>query len=129
MFPAHAPGCTDVIKPSEVTPTSTLRLAELCVEAGFPQGVVNVVTGFGRPTGGALSGHEGVAKIVFTGSTSAGKAMLDAAASRLGGVTLELPTGEILALTVRTISVFNLSILFLAGIVRPDEGTVEYAGE
>ncbi|MFF7645265.1 aldehyde dehydrogenase family protein [Streptomyces canus] len=90
LFPALAAGCTLVIKPSEVTPTSTLRLAELCVEAGFPKGVVNVVTGFGRPTGAALAGHPGVDKIAFTGSTAAGKAMLSAAAPRIGRVTLEL---------------------------------------
>ncbi|MCP2317682.1 aldehyde dehydrogenase (NAD+) [Nocardia amikacinitolerans] len=90
LFPALAAGCTIVIKPSEVTPTSTLRLAELCVEAGFPAGVVNVVTGFGQPTGAALAGHPGVDKIAFTGSTAAGKAMLAAAGPRIGRVTLEL---------------------------------------
>jgi aldehyde dehydrogenase (NAD+) len=90
LFAALAAGCTMVIKPSEVTPTSTLRLAELCVEAGFPAGVVNVVTGFGQPTGAALAGHPGVDKIGFTGSTAAGKAMLAAAGPRIGRVTLEL---------------------------------------
>ncbi|MEU2257784.1 aldehyde dehydrogenase [Nocardia xishanensis] len=90
LLPALAAGCTVVIKPSEVTPTSTLRLAELCVEAGFPAGVVNVVTGFGQPTGAALAGHPDVDKIAFTGSTAAGKAMLDAARPRVGRVTLEL---------------------------------------
>ncbi len=90
LFPALAAGCTLVIKPSEVTPTSTLRLAELCRQAGFPEGVVNVVTGFGQPTGAALAGHPGVDKIAFTGSTGAGKAMLSAAAPRIGRVTLEL---------------------------------------
>jgi acyl-CoA reductase-like NAD-dependent aldehyde dehydrogenase/enoyl-CoA hydratase/carnithine racemase len=90
LFPALAAGCTIVIKPSEVTPTSTLRLAELCVEAGYPPGVVNVVTGFGQPTGAALAGHPGVDKIAFTGSTAAGKAMLAAAAPRIARVTLEL---------------------------------------
>ncbi|OUS88580.1 aldehyde dehydrogenase [Rhodococcus sp. NCIMB 12038] len=90
LFPALAAGCTVVIKPSEVTPTSTLRLAELCLEAGFPPGVVNVVTGFGQPTGAALTAHAGVDKIAFTGSTAAGKAMLAAAGPRIGRVTLEL---------------------------------------
>ena len=90
LFPALAAGCTVVIKPSEVTPTSTLRLAELCMEAGFPAGVVNVVTGFGQPTGAALAGHPDVDKIAFTGSTGAGKAMLAAAQPRIGRVTLEL---------------------------------------
>ncbi|WP_037144749.1 aldehyde dehydrogenase [Rhodococcoides fascians] len=90
LFPALAAGCTIVIKPSEITPTSTLRLAELCSEAGFPAGVVNVVTGFGLPTGAALAGHTDVDKIAFTGSTAAGKAMLAAAAPRIARVTLEL---------------------------------------
>lgn len=90
LFPALAAGCTVVIKPSEVTPTSTLRLAELCMEAGFPKGVVNVVTGFGQPTGAALVNHPGIDKIAFTGSTAGGKAMLDAASSRIGRTTLEL---------------------------------------
>lgn len=90
LFPALAAGCTIVVKPSEVTPTSTLRLAELCEEAGFPPGVVNVVTGFGQPTGAALAAHPQVDKIGFTGSTAAGKAMLSAAGPRIGRVTLEL---------------------------------------
>jgi acyl-CoA reductase-like NAD-dependent aldehyde dehydrogenase len=90
LFPALAAGCTIVIKPSEVTPTSTLRLAELCQQAGFPKGVVNVVTGFGQPTGAALANHVGVDKIAFTGSTNGGKAMLAAAAPRIGRATLEL---------------------------------------
>ncbi|CAG2154162.1 aldehyde dehydrogenase [Cupriavidus numazuensis] len=90
LFPALAAGCTIVIKPSEVTPTSTLRLAELCQQAGFPKGVVNVVTGFGLPTGAALANHVGVDKIAFTGSTNGGKAMLAAAAPRIGRATLEL---------------------------------------
>ena len=90
LFPALASGCTIVIKPSEVTPTSTLRLAALCEEAGYPAGVVNVVTGFGQPTGAALASHPDVDKIGFTGSTAAGKAMLSAAGPRIGRVTLEL---------------------------------------
>jgi aldehyde dehydrogenase (NAD+) len=79
-----------VIKPSEVTPTSTLRLAELCMQAGFPAGVVNVVTGYGQTAGAALVAHPGVDKIAFTGSTQGGRAMLKAAADRIGRVTLEL---------------------------------------
>ncbi|MDM0072737.1 aldehyde dehydrogenase, partial [Variovorax sp. J31P207] len=90
LFPALAAGCTIVIKPSEVTPTSTLRLAELCQEAGFPKGVVNVVTGFGQPSGAALANHAGVDKIAFTGSTNGGKAMLAATTPRIGRATLEL---------------------------------------
>jgi acyl-CoA reductase-like NAD-dependent aldehyde dehydrogenase len=90
LFPALAVGCTLVVKPSEVTPTSTLRLAELCQEAGYPDGVVNVVTGFGTPTGAALVEHPGVDKIAFTGSTQVGRRMALAAAERIGRVSLEL---------------------------------------
>ncbi len=90
LFPALAAGNTVVVKPSEVTPTSTLRFAELIVEAGFPRGVVNVVTGFAQPTGAALVGHPGVDKVAFTGSTAAGKAIARAAAERCARVSLEL---------------------------------------
>lgn len=90
LFPALASGNTVVIKPSEVTPTSTLALAELVVEAGFPPGVVNVVTGYGNPTGKALAEHRGVDKIAFTGSTTTGRAIAHAAAERNARVSLEL---------------------------------------
>jgi aldehyde dehydrogenase (NAD+) len=90
LFPALAAGNTVVAKPSEVTPTSTLQLAELVVEAGFPPGVVNVVTGLGDPTGMALVSHPGVDKIAFTGSTATGRAIAHAAAERNARVSLEL---------------------------------------
>lgn len=90
LFPALAAGNTVVIKPSEVTPLSTLRLAELCMGAGFPSGVVNVVTGFGSTTGSALVNHPLVDKIAFTGSTATGQAIAKAAASRNARVSLEL---------------------------------------
>lgn len=90
LFPALAAGNTVVVKPSEVTPTSTLQLAELVVEAGFPPGVVNVVTGSGDPTGAALVGHAGVDKIAFTGSTATGRTIAHAAAERNARVSLEL---------------------------------------
>lgn len=90
LFPALAAGNTVVVKPSEVTPTSTLLLAELVMEAGFPRGVVNVVTGYGDPTGSALIQHRGVDKIAFTGSTAAGRAVAHAAAERCARVSLEL---------------------------------------
>jgi aldehyde dehydrogenase (NAD+) len=90
LFPALAAGCTVVVKPSEITPTSTLMLAELIVEAGFPPGVVNVVTGPGDPTGMALVAHPGVDKIAFTGSNRAGKAIARTAAERCARVSLEL---------------------------------------
>jgi acyl-CoA reductase-like NAD-dependent aldehyde dehydrogenase len=90
LLPALGAGCTVVIKPSEVTPTSTLRLAQLCLQAGFPPGVVNVVTGFGQPTAEYLVGHPGVDKIGFTGSTRTGQAVMRAAADGLKRLTLEL---------------------------------------
>ena len=89
LLPALGAGCTVVVKPSEVTPTSTLRLAQLCLEAGFPPGVVNVVTGFG-PTAEYLVGHPGIDKIGFTGSTRTGQAIMRTAADGLKRVTLEL---------------------------------------
>jgi aldehyde dehydrogenase (NAD+) len=89
LLPALAAGCTVVIKPSEVTPVSTIRLAELCLEAGFPPGVVNVVTGH-RGTGGALVAHPDVDLIAFTGSPLGGKAIMREAAERVARVTLEL---------------------------------------
>src|SRR5262245_13825739 len=69
LFPALAAGNTVVVKPSEITPTSTLALGQLVLEAGFPPGVVNIVTGPGA-TGAALVGHAGVDKVAFTGSTA-----------------------------------------------------------
>jgi len=90
LLPALGAGCTLVIKPSEVTPTSTLRLAQLCLEAGFPPGVVNVVTGFGQPTAEYLVSHPGIDKIAFTGSTRTGQAVMRAAAGGLKRLTLEL---------------------------------------
>jgi aldehyde dehydrogenase (NAD+) len=89
LFPALAAGNTIVIKPSEVTPTSTLLLAELVREAGIPDGVVNVVTG-GAKAGAALVAHPGVMKIAFTGSTATGQAIASEAAKRSVRVTLEL---------------------------------------
>jgi acyl-CoA reductase-like NAD-dependent aldehyde dehydrogenase len=89
LCPALAAGNTIVVKPSEVTPVSTLVLAELFEKAGFPPGVVNVVTGDAR-AGAALVNHAGVDKIAFTGSTAAGKSVAKAAAERLARVSLEL---------------------------------------
>lgn len=89
LFPALAAGNTVVIKPSEVTPSSTLLLAELLREAEIPDGVVNVVTG-GTRTGAALVAHPGVGKIAFTGSTATGQAIATEAARRSVRVTLEM---------------------------------------
>jgi phenylacetaldehyde dehydrogenase len=90
LGPALACGCTVVLKPAEQTPLSALRLAELVTEAGFPPGVVNVVTGFGETAGAALAAHPGVDKVAFTGSTEVGKLIVQAAAGNLKKVSLEL---------------------------------------
>lgn len=91
LAPAIAAGCTVVLKPAEQTPLSSLRLAELCAEAGFPPGVVNVLTGYGHITGAALAAHPDVDKITFTGSTAIGRAIAKAAAdSNFKRVTLEM---------------------------------------
>jgi acyl-CoA reductase-like NAD-dependent aldehyde dehydrogenase len=90
LAPALAAGCTVVVKPSEHAPVSTLELAALVLEAGFPPGVVNVVTGSSRETGATLAAHPGVDKVAFTGSTATGRAVAHAAAEQLHPVTLEL---------------------------------------
>jgi phenylacetaldehyde dehydrogenase len=90
MAPALAAGCTVVLKPAEQTPLSALRLAELVLEAGFPEGVINIVTGFGDPAGAAITAHEMVDKVSFTGSTEVGKIIARAATGNLKRVTLEL---------------------------------------
>lgn len=89
--PAIACGNTVVIKTAEVTPLSALVAAELVVQAGFPPGVINIITGYGNIAGSALSRHMGVDKVAFTGSTAVGRQILkDAASSNLKKVTLEL---------------------------------------
>ena len=90
LGPALATGCTVVLKPAEQTPLSALRLGELMLEAGLPDGVVNIVTGFGETAGAALAAHPGVDKIAFTGSTEVGKLIATAAAGNLKKVSLEL---------------------------------------
>jgi len=90
LAPALAMGCTVVLKPAEQTPLSVLRLGELIMEAGFPKGVVNIVTGYGETAGAALSAHPGVDKVAFTGSTEVGKLIVRAAADDLKKVSLEL---------------------------------------
>src|SRR5207344_1554934 len=82
-------GCTVVLKPAEQTPLSALRLGELLQEAGLPDGVVNIVTGFGD-AGAALSAHDHVDKVAFTGSTEVGKLIVQASAGNLKKVSLEL---------------------------------------
>jgi len=90
LGPALAAGCTIVLKPAEQTPLSALRLGELICEAGFPDGVVNIVPGYGETAGAALAAHPDVDKVAFTGSTEVGKLILGAAASNLKKVSLEL---------------------------------------
>ena len=90
LGPALATGCTVVLKPAEQTPLSALFLAELIAEAGIPDGVVNVVPGYGETAGAALAAHPDVDKVAFTGSTEVGKLILQAAAGNLKKVSLEL---------------------------------------
>src|SRR5262247_3322845 len=90
LGPALAAGCTIVLKLAEETPLSGLRLAELCQEAGLPNGVLNVLTGFGEACGAPLAAHPQVDKVAFTGSTEVGKLIVKAASNDLKKVTLEL---------------------------------------
>lgn len=85
-----AAGCTFVIKPSEHAPGSTLALARLIHEAGFPAGTVNVVSALSRDVAAHLAGHRGIDKVAFTGSTATGRAVARAAAENVNKVTLEL---------------------------------------
>ncbi len=89
LGPALVTGNSIVLKPAEQTPLSALRLGELLSEAGVPDGVVNIVSGFGE-AGAALAAHDGVDKVAFTGSTEVGKLIVQAAAGNLKKVTLEL---------------------------------------
>ena len=90
LAPTLASGCTTVVKPSEYTPLTTLKLAQLFVDAGLPPGVFNVVTGLGPTTGKALSEHPGLAKWVLTGGTEAGHLTGAAAGRNFAHQTLEL---------------------------------------
>jgi phenylacetaldehyde dehydrogenase len=90
LAPALAAGCTMVLKPAEDTSLSALLLARLAAEAGFPNGVINVVTGYGREAGEALVKHPAIAKISFTGSTATGRRIGAIAGEQLKKVTLEL---------------------------------------
>ena len=90
LGPALAAGCTIVLKPDEKTPLSALLLGKLIEEAGFPEGVINIVPGVGEEAGAALAAHPDVDKIAFTGSTEVGKKIVEASAGNLKKVTLEL---------------------------------------
>jgi acyl-CoA reductase-like NAD-dependent aldehyde dehydrogenase len=90
LAPALACGNTVVLKPAEQTPLTALRLGELIMEAGIPDGVVNVITGFGPGAGSSIAEHPDVDKVAFTGSTEVGKLILRASAGNLKRVSLEL---------------------------------------
>lgn len=90
LAPALAAGNTVVLKPAEQTPVTAMELGQLILEAGFPEGVVNIVPGFGATAGAALAGHPGIDKVAFTGSTEVGKLIAKAAAENVTKVSLEL---------------------------------------
>lgn len=115
LAPALAAGNTLVIKPSEYTSRTILRFAELATEAGFPDGVVNVVTGFGSEAGSALTDHKAIAKISFTGSTTTGAMIAQKAGARFIGTTLELG-GKSPNIIFGDANVANASMGVIAGI-------------
>lgn len=90
VAPALAAGCSCILKPATQTPLSTVRLGELLLEAGLPEGVCNIVLGDGPSVGGLLAGHADVDKVSFTGSTQVGRQIIDAARGNLKKVSLEL---------------------------------------
>src|SRR5438552_10763838 len=90
LGPALSAGNTTILKPASYTPLTALRLGELALEAGFPPGVVNVLTGPGGTTGAALAAHGGVGKIAFTGETTTGQEIMRLAAGNVKKVSLEL---------------------------------------
>ena len=90
LAPALATGCTMVIKPAEITPLTALKVMELVKEAGIPDGVVNLVPGYGEVAGAAISSHPDIKKVSFTGSTAVGQKIVEAALGNLKKVTLEL---------------------------------------
>ncbi|QSR88378.1 aldehyde dehydrogenase family protein [Methylacidiphilum caldifontis] len=90
LGPALATGCTVILKPAEQTPLSALWIGELIQQAGFPDGVVNILPGFGETAGAAIAAHGDIDKVAFTGSTEVGKIIVKAATSNLKKVSLEL---------------------------------------
>jgi acyl-CoA reductase-like NAD-dependent aldehyde dehydrogenase len=90
IAPSLACGNGSIIKPAEQTPLTALRLGELILEAGLPEGVVNIITGFGETAGAAIASHPDIDKVAFTGSTEVGKLILQASAGNLKRVSLEL---------------------------------------
>lgn len=90
IAPVLATGCTTVLKPSVLTPLGALKIAEVFKQAGLPDGVVNVVTGFGHECGTAISRHPDIKKIAFTGSIETGKTIIKESAETLKRTTMEL---------------------------------------
>ena len=90
IAPALAAGCSSLVKPAEETPLSALLLDQLIHQAGVPEGVVNLITGYGHTAGAAISAHPDVEKVAFTGSTEVGKMIVQASAGNLKKVMLEL---------------------------------------
>jgi aldehyde dehydrogenase (NAD+)/betaine-aldehyde dehydrogenase len=90
LGPALAAGNTVVFKPAELTPLTSLRMAELIHEVGFPPGVVNVVPGYGHSAGARIGEHPGISKVSFTGSTATGRSLVQASAGNLKRLHLEL---------------------------------------
>lgn len=126
LSPALASGCSIVLKPSELTPFTALRLAELVLEAGLPQGVLNVVTGFGHEAGAALAQHPGVDKVSFTGSTAVGKEIVRASAGNLKRVTLEL--GGKSPVMVFDDADMDIAIPSVTGAITINSGQACFAG-
>lgn len=89
VAPALAAGCCSVLKPSELTPLTALELGQIALEAGLPNGVLNIVSG-GREAGAALANHQGIDKLAFTGSVATGRSVMQAATTGIKNVTLEL---------------------------------------
>jgi len=90
IAPALACGNASILKPAEQTPLTALRIGELRLEAHLPPGVVNIIAGFGEPTGAATAAHPDIDKVAFTGSTEVGKLILQASTGNLKRVSLEL---------------------------------------
>lgn len=126
IAPALAAGCTVVLKPAEETPLTALRLGELALEAGFPKGVLNVVTGMGPTAGAALTAHPGVDKVTFTGSTEVGRLVVQAAAGNMKKVTVEL--GGKSPVVVLDDADVDVAIAGAAGAIFFNQGQVCCAG-
>jgi len=126
IAPAVATGCTVVLKPAEETPLTAIRLAELALEAGFPPGVINVVTGRGEVTGAALAAHSGIDKIAFTGSTEVGKLIGRQAMDDMKRVSLELG-GKSPVLILDDCDI-DLAVQGAAGAIFFNQGQVCTAG-